>query len=61
MMALDTAADVFEASPRQSFTNDEVVRTLRALKSEMYDPLVVAAYEIAVSDTPIPLPLSQPS
>lgn len=61
LVTLDTAADVFEGSPRQSFTRDEVIRTLRNLKGEFCDDQVIGAYELAISGVDIALPLSQPS
>ena len=61
MQTLDTAAELFEASPRETFTRAEVASTLRALKSELFEADCVAAYEIALLDFALPLPLSQPS
>jgi hypothetical protein len=60
MQTLDTAADIFEVSPRESFTKAEVVRTLRALKENLFDEQCVAAYEIAMIDG-LPSVLSPPS
>ena len=37
MQTLDTAADLFGARPRESFTREEGVRTLRALKENLFD------------------------
>lgn len=61
LQTLDTAADIFEASPRQTFTRQEVVRTLRALKENLFDEDCVAAYEIAMSNGLPSVPLSEPS
>jgi hypothetical protein len=61
MQSLDTAADLFEASPRDSFSRVEIVRTLRALKGHLFDADCVMAYEIALSSAPLPLPPSTPS
>ena len=61
LITLDTAADVFEASPRETFTRDDVIRTLRNLKGEFCDDQVVGAYELAISGVDIVLPLSEPS
>jgi hypothetical protein len=61
LQTLDTAADIFEASPRQTFTREEVVRTLRNLKENLFDDQCVAAYEIAMIDGLPSVPLSEPS
>jgi hypothetical protein len=62
MQTLDTAADIFEVSPRETFSKAEVVRTLRGLKENLFDGDCVAAYEIAMTDgLPSVLPLSPPS
>lgn len=50
LKALDTAADIFEGSPKETFTRAEVVRVLRGLKSELFDADCTAAYEIALLD-----------
>lgn len=61
LQTLDIAADLFEASPRETFTRAEVARLLRSLKSEVSDPIILAAYEISLLDLLGPLPLSRPS
>jgi hypothetical protein len=55
LQTLDTAADLFEASPRQTLTRDEVVQTLRSLKLNLFDFDCNVAYHIALSDQPLPL------
>jgi hypothetical protein len=61
MQTLDTAADILEASPRNSFTREEVVRTLRALKECLFDFDCYLAYEMALTSVPLPLNASNPS
>jgi hypothetical protein len=61
MQTLDTAADILEASPRGSFTREEVVRTLRALKECLFDFDCYLAYEMALTSAPLPLNTSNPS
>ena len=71
MQTLDTAADLFGASPRGSFTREEVVRTLRALKENLFDFDCYLAYEMAIemgkalemalTSAPLPLSTSNPS
>ncbi len=59
LATLDAVADLFEASPREAISPAEVARTVRALKVELFDPLVVAAYEM--SHTPFDWTTSTPS
>ena len=61
MQTLDTAADILGASPRELFTREEVVKTLRALKECLFDFDCVLAYEMAISQAPLPLSSSNPS
>jgi hypothetical protein len=61
LLSLDTAADIFAASPRETFSRQEIVNTLRALKYELFDDECVAAYAIAMIDGLPPIPLPRPS
>ena len=61
MQALDTAAEIFEAAPQQTFTREHVARVLRGLKENLFDDDCVLAYEIAMVDGLPSVPLSEPS
>lgn len=61
MQSLDAVADLFEASPRDSFTKDEVVRTIRAARLHLFDFDCNLAYEMASASYPLTLDTSLPS
>ncbi len=47
MLALDTVADLFDVSPRKTLTPHEVAGLIRGFRRELFEPLVVEAYDVA--------------